>query len=156
MKRFKHIVFLLVAVLALSSCDLAKIKDISLTSVGISYIVPTSTRSFDGKLDLVINNPSISFTVQEITGTLRYKDKPIAHFSTGSLELQGKSEQPYTLPCTVNLAEGASMLDILVIASQRNLNSLKADVDLQAALKKNGALRAPFSFKDLELTQFTK
>jgi len=156
MKRFLHIVLILAAALALTSCGYSKVKDISLSSVGISYIVPTSARSFDGKLELGINNPAPSFVVQEITGTLRYKEKPIAHFNTGSLELEGKSEKVYELPCTVVLAEGASLLDLLVIASQRNLNSLKADVDVQAALKKNGALRAPFSFKDLDISNFTK
>lgn len=156
MKFLRHIGFLLLACLMLASCGMSKVKDISLSSVGISYIVPTSTRSFDGKLLLGINNPAPSFAVQEVTGTVRYKDKEIAHFTTGSLELQGKSDQVYELPCTVNLADGASLLDILVIASQRSLNSLKADVSVQAALKKNGVLRAPFTFKDLDLSSFSK
>ena len=48
------------------------------------------------------------------------------------------------------------MLDIMVIASQRSLKNMKADVNVQAALKKNGVLRAPFSFKDLDLYEFSK
>ena len=156
MKPIRHIVLLLVAVLMLSSCGMSKVKDISLSSVDIAYIVPTSMRSMDGKLLLGINNPAMSFAVQEVTGTIRYKQKPIAHFVTGGIELQGKTDQVYELPCTVELAEGASLLDILVIASKRSLDGLKADVSIQAALKKNGVLRAPFTFEDLDISSFTK
>ena len=156
LKSIRHIFILLLAVLLLSGCGVSKVKDISLSSVGIAYIVPTSMRSMDGKLLLGINNPAMTFAVQDVTGTVRYKDKAIAHFYTEGLELQGKTDQVYELPCTVELAEGASLLDILIIASKRSMEGLKADVDIQAALKKNGVLRAPFSFRDLDLSSFSK
>lgn len=156
MKAIKHIGIFLVAAVLACSCGMSKVKDITLTSVDISYIVPTSMRSMDGKLLLGINNPAMSFAVQEITGTVRYEDKPIAHFQTGSMELAGKSEQVYELPCTVTLAEGASLLDVLVIASKRSLDGLKADIEIQGALKKNGVLRAPLKFKDLDIANFSK
>lgn len=156
MKAFRHILLLVAVALMAASCGVSKIKDISLTSVGLQYIVPTSTRSMDAKLLLGIDNPSIGFTVAEVTGTIRYKDKPIANIVTGSLELQGKTEQVYEFPCTITLAEGASLLDVMVIASQRSLKNLKADVNVQAALKKNGVLRAPFTFKDIDLYEFSQ
>ena len=156
MKLLKHIGIFLAVALLTSSCGVSKIKDISLSSVGIAYIVPTSMRSMDGKLLLGINNPSISFAVQEVTGTIRYEEKPIAHFSTGSIELQGKTDQVYELPCTVTLADGASLLDVLVIASKRSLNGLKVDVDIWGGLKKNGVIRAPLKFRDLDISKFSK
>ena len=147
---------LLLLVTLISSCGVSKVKDISLSSVDIAYAVPTSSRSLDAKLLLGINNPSISFAVQEITGTIRYEDKPIAHFVTGSIELAPKCEQVYELPCTVTLAEGASLLDVLIIASKQSLNGLKADIDVQGALKKNGVLRAPLKFRDLDISKFAR
>ena len=156
MKLFKHIGILLVVGLLAGSCGISKVKQISLSSVGIAYIVPTSMRSMDAKLLLGINNPAMSFAVQEVTGTVRYQDKPIAHFTTGSIELKGKSEQVYELPCTVTLDDGASLLDVLIIASKRSLEGLKADVDIQGALKKNGVLRAPVKFRDLDISKFSK
>lgn len=156
MKAFKHIGIFLVAAVLACSCGVSKVKDISLTSVGVAYIIPTSLRSMDGKLLLGIDNPAPGFAVQEITGTVRYGDKPIVNFQTGSIELAAKSEQVYELPCTVTLADGASLLDVLVIASKQSLDGLKADVDVQGALKKNGVLRAPLKFRDLDLSQFSK
>ena len=156
MKVFKYIGIFLVAALVACSCGVSKVKEISLTSAGVAYIVPTSLRSMDGKLLLGINNPAMGFAVQEITGTIRYEEKPIAHFVTGSIELAPRCEQVYELPCTVTLADGASLLDVLVIASKNSLSGLKADIDVQGALKKNGVLRAPLRFRDLDLSQFTR
>jgi len=156
MKTFKHIGIVLVVALLAASCGVNKVKEISLSSVGIAYIVPTSFRSMDAKLLLGINNPAMTFAVQEVTGIIRYEEKPIAYFYTGGIELQGKCEQVYELPCTVTLAEGASLLDVLVIASKRSLQGLKADVDVQGAFRKNGVLRAPVKFRDLDISSFSK
>ena len=156
MKVIRQIGIFLVAALLACSCGVSKVKDIALTSVGIQYIVPTSARSMDAKLLLGIDNPSIGFAVQEVTGTIRYNDKEIAHFVTGPLQLEAKSSQTYDFPCTITLAEGASLLDVLIIASKGNLKGLKADVDVQAALKKHGVLRAPFRFRDLDLHELSQ
>lgn len=155
-KAFRHIGIFLVAAFLLCSCGLSKVKDISVTSVGVAYIVPTSARSVDAKLLIGINNPARSFAVEDVSGVIRYMDKPIAHFVSGPLELEGKAEQTYELPCTVVLDEGVSILEVLLIAAKGSLEGLKADVDIQGALKKNGVLRAPLSFRDLDISQFKK
>lgn len=131
-------------------------KDISLTSVGVSYIVPTSIRSMDAKLLLGVNNPAISFAVREVSGTIYYKEKPIVDFITGSMELEGKTEKVYELPCTVTLCEGASLLDILAIAARRSLRDLTADIDVHTGLKKHGAYHAPLKFRKLQLSRFSQ
>ena len=156
MKAVKHIGIFLAAALLACSCGLSKVKEIAVTNVGIAYIVPTSARSVDAKLLLGINNPARKFAVQEVSGTLRYNEKPVAHFVTGPLELQAKTEETYELPCTVVLDEGVSILEVLLIAAKGSLEGLKADVDIQGALKKNGVLRAPISFRDLDISQFKK
>jgi hypothetical protein len=154
MKAIRHIGIFLVAALLAASCGLSKVKEIAVTSVGVAYIVPTSARSVDAKLIIGIDNPARSLAVTEMSGVIRYQDKPLAHFITGPIELQGQSAQTYELPCSVKLDDGTSILELLVIASRGSLEGLKADVDIQGALKKNGVLRKPFSFKDLDISQF--
>ncbi len=159
MKTFRHIGLVLVMALSLmglSGCGASKLKDIALTSMDVSYVVPTSSRSMDAKLLLGIDNPAMAFTVQEVSGTIRYQDKELAHFVAGPVSLEARCQKEYEMPCTVTLAQGASLLDVLVIASRRSLEGLKADVDLQAALKKNGVLRAPFQYRDLDIASFTQ
>ena len=62
----------------------------------------------------------------------------------------------YELPCTVTLAESASLLDVLIIASRGSLEGLKADVNVLGAFKKDGIIRAPIKFRDLDLAEFSK
>ncbi len=156
MKACKHIGIVLAAALLLVGCGMSKVKDIAITSVAVDYIVPTSARSVDAKLMLGIDNPARPFAVQDISGVIRYQGKDLAHFVTTGMELEGKTEKVYALPCTVTLADGVSILEVLVIASKGSLTGLTADVDIQAALRKNGVLRAPYHFKDLDISQFTK
>ena len=50
---------LLLGVLAgLWGCDVAKIKDLSVTSVGVKYLVPTSSRSMDDGVCRYMNCPA--------------------------------------------------------------------------------------------------
>ena len=154
MKAFRHIGIFLVATFLATSCGLSKVNEIAVTSMGVAYIVPTSARSVDAKLLIGIDNPARSLAVTEMTGVIRYQDKPLAHFVTGPIELQGQSAQIYELPCSVQLDEGTSILELLVIASRGTLEGLKADIDIQGALRKNGVLRKPFSFRDLDISQF--
>ena len=62
---------LVAALFAVSGCAVTKIREIRVTSVGVKYIVPTSTRSLDGVLLLGIDNPSISFTAQDVQGVVK-------------------------------------------------------------------------------------
>lgn len=145
---------LALATLMASSCGVSRIKDISLQSVGVKYITPTSARSLDGVLILGIDNPAMSLNLSDIEGDVRYNDKPIAHFSAGQLPLEGKTTKEYALPCSVRLADGASLLDLLLIAARYPTEGLMADVKVHVALKKGPGMN--LQFKDLDIQQFTQ
>ena len=140
---------LLLGVLAgLWGCDVAKIKDLSVTSVGVKYLVPTSSR-----LLLGLDNPSISFTVQDVTGVVKHYDREIAHFTAGELPVQARSVQVYELPCTAVLADKVSLLDLLAIAARRSMEGLTADVKLRVSLK--GGKGTVLTFNGIDLSQFS-
>lgn len=155
MKAIRNILLLVVVALVSSGCAITRIKDIALVSTGVKYVVPTSTRSMDAMLLLEVDNPSVSFNVSDVTGTLRHGDRELAHFVSGQTAIQGKSLQVYELPCTITLAQGVSLLDVLIYASRRNaLDGLTMDVDLRAALK-NG-LSKVLEYHDIDLSQFSR
>lgn len=155
MKRIRSIMLLVLLVLTASSCAITRIKDISLVSTGVKYVVPTSTRSMDAMLLLEVDNPSLSFNVSDVTGTIRHGDRELAHFVSGQTAIQGKSHQVYELPCSITLADGVSLLDVLVYAARRNaLEGLKMDVNLRATLK-NG-LNKVLEYPDIDLSQFSR
>ena len=157
MKAFRKIEILLalaVALVAVSGCSIAKIKDLKVTSVGVKYLVPTSTRSMDAVLLLGLDNPSISFTVDDVRGVVKYYGREMVHFTAGELPVQARSVQVYELPCTALLAEKVSLLDLLAIAAKRSLDGMTADVKLHVKLK-NGA-GTTLSFNELDLSSFSQ
>ena len=144
---------LLAVLLGLWSCDVAKIKDLSVTSVGVKYLVPTSTRSMDAVLLLGLDNPSISFTVQDVSGVVKHYDREIARFGAGELPVQARSVQVYELPCTAVLSDNVSLLDLLAIAARRSMEGLTADVKLRVSLK--GGKGTVLTFNGIDLSQFS-
>ena len=156
MKFFRKIGIgaLLLGVLAgLWGFYVAKIKDLSVTSVGVKYLVPTSSRSMDAVLLLGLDNPSISFTVQDVSGVVKHYDREIARFTAGELPVQARSVQVYELPCTAVLAEKVSLLDLLVIAARRSMEGMTADVKLRVSLK--GGKGTVLTFNGIDLSQFS-
>ena len=144
---------LLAVLLGLWGCDVAKIKDLSVTSVGVKYLVPTSTRSMDAVLLLGLDNPSISFTVQDVSGVVKHYDREIARFTAGELPVQARSVQVYELPCTAVLSDNVSLLDLLAIAARRSMDGLTADVKLRVSLK--GGKGTVLTFNGIDLSQFS-
>ena len=145
---------LVAGLLAVSGCAVTKIRDIRLTNVGVKYIVPTSSRSLDAVLLLGIDNPSISFTAQDVSGVVKQYGRELGKFTAGQLPVQAKSVQVYELPCTVALSEKVSLLDLLAIAAHRSMEGLTADVKLRVSLK--GGKWTVLTFNGIDLAQFSE
>jgi len=157
MKRLRKIGLwglLLAALLSVSGCAVTKIREIRVTSVGVKYVVPTSSRSMDGVLLLGIDNPSISFTAQEVQGVVKYYGREMVHFTAGPLPVQARSVQVYELPCAATLAEKVSLLDLLAIAAKRSAEGMTADVKLRVSLGRGKG--TVLTFNDMDLSQFSQ
>ena len=145
---------LLAGLLSVSGCAVTKIREIRITSVGVKYIVPTSSRSLDAVLLLGIDNPSISFTAQDVSGVVKQYGREIGRFTAGQLPVQARSVQVYELPCTVALSEKVSLLDLLAIAARRSLEGMTVDVKLRVSLR--GGKGTTLTFNGLDLSQFSQ
>ena len=148
-------VLLLAVLVAVSGCDVAKLKDLSVTSVGVKYLVPTSSRSMDAVLLLGLDNPSISFTVQDVSGVVKHYDRELVRFTAGELPVQARSAQVYELPCTAVLSDKVSLLDLLAIAARRSMEGMTVDVKLRVSLKEGGK-GTVLTFNGLDLSQFSQ
>ena len=153
-RKIGTLALLLAAFWAVTGCDVTKIKDLTVTSVGVKYIVPTSSRSMDAVLLLGLDNPSISFTVQDVSGIVKHYDRELAHFTAGELPVQARSVQVYELPCTAVLSDKVSLLDLLAIAARRSMEGMTVDVKLRVSLK--GGKGTVLTFNGLDLSQFSQ
>ena len=154
LRKIGVVLALVAGLLAVSGCAVTKIRDIRLTNVGVKYIVPTSSRSLDAVLLLGIDNPSISFTAQDVSGVVKQYGRELGKFTAGQLPVQAKSVQVYELPCTVALSEKVSLLDLLAIAAHRSMKGLTADVKLRVSLK--GGKGTVLTFNGIDLAQFSE
>lgn len=151
MKRFGHIAFLVVAMVMAAGCSMSKVKDITVTSVDFKYITPTSSRSLDAVLLLGIDNPAGTFSVSDLTGTVKYGDRPLVNVSGGEILLDKKSEKIYEYPCSASLVEGVSLLSLLPLMAQGNPDKLTADIKLHVATKRG--LGTDLVFNDLSISK---
>jgi ABC-type amino acid transport substrate-binding protein len=140
--------------LAVSGCGISKIRQIRVTSVGVKYVVPTSSRSVDGVLLLGLDNPSISFTAQDVQGVVKSYGRELARFTAGELPVQARSVQVYELPCTAALSEKVSLLDLLAFASKRSMEGMTVDVKLRVSLGRGKG--TVLTFNDIDLSQFSQ
>ena len=147
-------ILLLAVLVAVTGCDVAKLKDLNVTSVGVKYLVPTSSRSMDAVLLLGLDNPSISFTVQDVSGVVKHYDRELVRFTTGELPVQARSAQVYELPCTAVLSDKVSLLDLLAIAARRSMEGMTVDMKLRVSLK--GGKGTVLTFNGLDLSQFSQ
>lgn len=154
LRKIGVVLALVAGLLAVSGCAVTKIREIRLTNVGVKYIVPTSSRSLDAVLLLGIDNPSISFTAQDVSGVVKQYGRELGKFTAGQLPVQAKSVQVYELPCTVALSEKVSLLDLLAIAAHRSMEGLTADVKLRVSLK--GGKGTVLTFNGIDLAQFSE
>ncbi len=153
-RKIGTLALLLTVFVTVTGCDVTKIKDLTVTSVGVKYIVPTSSRSMDAVLLLGLDNPSISFTVQDVSGVVKHYDRELAHFTAGELPVQARSAQVYELPCTAVLSDKVSLLDLLAIAARRSMEGMTVDVKLRVSLK--GGKGTVLTFNGLDLSQFSQ
>ena len=158
MKASKNMLWILILTLmlsVLSGCSgVRKMKDIKITSVGVKYFVPTSMRSGEGVLTLGIDNPAMDFTISDVDGVVRRGERPLGYLTAGELNLRANTSEIYELPCTATLAEGVSVVEILTLASQKDLDGLTADINLRLTLP-NG-MGKTLSFNDLDLKKLAK
>ena len=101
-----------------------------------------------------LDNPSISFTVQDVSGVVKHYDREIVRFTAGELPVQARSVQVYELPCTAVLSDNVSLLDLLAIAARRSMEGLTADVKLRVSLK--GGKGTVLTFNGIDLAQFSQ
>ena len=154
--RFKTILPLLVAVcLAFSGCaSLKKVKDISITSVGVESYSFSGLRSVKAVLAVGIDNPTFAFKVTELNGILKYKGEDIAFYSADTLSVDKKCVKVYDLPCSATLSEGVNLMKAMQIARNGTLDGFTTDVEAKVKLKSGAG--TTLRFKDLDLKKMTE
>lgn len=137
MKSLKKILVLLIASLFLAGCG--KISDIHLTNYKIASVSPVGLRGLDVALDLGIDNPSLQFTVSDITAELFRDGKSIGTYaSPDQVLVKSKTVAEYRVTGRIMLSDGVSLMQVLGYLSKFNVEeysiSYGANVKLKSGL----------------------
>lgn len=153
-KQFITVLLVILAGLSLTGCaTLRNIRNITVTSCSVKYLVPTSLRSLQGVLCIGIDNPAMDFTVENVAGVIRDGAKPLAYLSGEDISVAGKQAAEYDVPCKIELAPEVSFLDLLTLAAKGTLQDLKLDVEMQA---RAGKIARTLQFKDIDIYELSR
>lgn len=141
----------LLAILAVAVMSVAcnKFNEIDVTSCEVISLTPRGFRSVDAVLAVGVHNPTVSFTLSDVTGCIRNGEIVIATFSGGPVTVEKKCDQVYELPCTVMLEEGLSLFEILNLLKTKDFDGYVVDVSGIVSLSKG--VKKKLEFKDIAI-----
>ena len=141
--------------LLLSGCgDIAKIKDINVTSVGVESYTFTSLRSVNAVLAVGVDNPTFAFKVTDLNGILKYKGEDFAFYSADEIKVDRKSVKVYDLPCSATLSDGVSIKKVVQLFQSGSLEGFTTDVEAKVKLRSGAG--TTLRFKDLDLQKMSE
>ena len=130
-----------------------RFEDIRINSFKLDSATPRGFTSVDAVIDVEIDNPATSFTVEDIRGVvLRDGVDSVVFIKGGPVDVQRRSVQSYLVPCTATLGRSMGLLDLLNTVNNKDYEGFTLELELDASLK-NGIRRTvkldPFNLEDL-------
>lgn len=151
-KLIRIIAASLIACISLSGCsDIKNVKEIRLTSYKIDSIVPSGLKSVDFKLTLGIDNPAMYLRIDGATGRMCRLGQELGTFSVDPIEIEGHCEGKYPLTGNITLSSGVSILQIIRLAT--NFNMDEYTIDLFAPVKLKSGLGVKLKYVDTPLKE---
>ncbi|MGN1231957.1 MAG: LEA type 2 family protein [Candidatus Cryptobacteroides sp.] len=130
----KHFAVLLTAMMIVCGCG--KFNDIRITSAKLVSLTPSGLRAVNAVLEVGVDNPAMAFTVAYARGTVYYAGQPLLDYSAQPVTVKRRSSEVYEVNARGTLADGVSVLYILGLAGNIDLNRITVDID--ATLKAGG------------------
>lgn len=133
---------------ALSGCS-EGVKDISVTSFELKSLSPRGLHGLDAVVALGLHNPVMAFRIEDLQGYIKLKGAPVLFLSADDVLVDRKCDKVYEIPVNASLADGASLLTLLEVIADKNIDNYTVGVTLKIALK-NG-VGPTLAFDDIPL-----
>ncbi|MGM9741723.1 MAG: LEA type 2 family protein [Candidatus Cryptobacteroides sp.] len=134
--------WLLVAAAALCmmmAAGCGKMNEIRPTSFKLTEITPRGLRGIKAGALIGVYNPSSTFTLTDISGSIYYKGTRYADFTADPVTVKKKSSGEYDVRVEARLADGVSLLEALSIANNyRKIDKSQVKFDVDARVKAKG------------------
>lgn len=151
--RISIIVFLAFSAMLLTGC-VGKYKKVSVSSVELESVTPTSLRSCNAVIAVQINNPAPSFKLKDIEATVKRNGDVFGTVTADPVALDGKCERVYRLPLQAQLAEGIGVVQLLAL--YKGFKPEEFTIDVKARADVVGKVGKDIEYNDVPLSKLMK
>lgn len=140
---------LAVAVLLMSLTGCGNFKDIKVNSANIEKISPYGLRGVDIAFAIEVDNPASQIKLSDMEATLNHSGKVIGKVTVDPFTMKKRSVEVYHLNARVNLGDGVSLYDMVMLMDDKVLGECLVDVTAKGKLK--SGLAKTITRKDIPL-----
>ncbi len=144
MARFLKIILLAVLV-SLAGC--VNMNRIRVTSVHVDSITPVGFRAVSVAASVSLSNGSAGFSVYDVEGTVKNRSREIGEFAFEPVEVRARTSGTYSVTGQLSLSQGVSVLDLLSMAQNMDMDDFTMDISLK--VKAKGGAPRKFAIKDI-------
>lgn len=136
---------LLAAVFSMSGC--VDYKNLKITSFSIDSLSPQGFRSVFGTASVGIDNPSLAFSVYDISGIVKKSGTEFGTFSVNPVTVPEKSSSVCKVSGTMSLSPSVSILEVLSVAASMKVDDFT--VSVSCTVKPRGGIAKKVNLEDV-------
>ena len=136
---------LLAAVLSLNGC--VNFNDLKITSFKVDKVLPQGFKSVLWSAYVGVDNPSVEFSLYDISGTIKRGSAPLGDFSAEPVTVKGRTEGTYSVKGSLSLNNSVSVVELFSMLSDFRIED--CTVDLSLKVKPRGGIARKVVMKDV-------
>jgi len=129
-------------------------SEIKIKSFEIVSVTPRGTTGLDALVKVEVDNPSMSFELTDLVGTLKLEGHPCLSITADQLIVAGKTVKIYSVPLQGRLSEGFNPFQLLRIINGYSLDFDKLTVDVSGKASLRGGVGKKLEFKDIKIGEY--
>lgn len=147
MRRFLTAISAVIIAVFLTGCS--KISQIEMKSCSIDSISLEGLRGINATLLLEIDNPALQFTLSDIEGVVYRNGEEYVYYQADPIAVSARTSAVYNLPCSATLAPSVSLMQVLSLV--RNFNIEEYTTDIHAKVRLKSGVAKGFTFRDIPI-----
>lgn len=151
MKNLRKLSVLILCALLLAGCGVRRLQDVRVTSVRVVQLLPDGLNGPSAVVELGIRNPSVAFTVSELTGAARLGGQDLLLLSAEPVSVEARSDRRYAVPVQGRIADGVSPLRLVRLISGNGLDYKDMTVSVRGKVSLPGGIGKDIELDDVPL-----
>lgn len=149
----KLIIALCISASLLCGCS-NSFDDINVTHFDIISVTPRGINELYAMIELGIKNPMMSFTLQDLEGTIKMDGQPCIRLGADQLIIDGNSDKVYAIPVKGKLSDDFNPWQLLELMQDQDFSRMTVDATAKVSLR--SGIGKNIVIKDMPLEKLLK